>query len=256
MPIPTHEPSETVLARGTRAKVNGDWIRVGSERFMHEASVDTQEASPHAEKLLHLGRHVLYVAKGERLLGVIGVEDELRDDMKKALNRLRNLHIDEILLLTGDMERAAETIATRLAMDGYEANVLPADKAEAVLRHQIHGDRVIMVGDGINDGPSLAHADVGVAMGAARTDLAVETADVIIATDDALMLPGVIKLSQKTMAIVRQNFATAIGVNTVALMLSSMGVLSPLWAAVIHNATTVAVVGNSTRLFWYRMLER
>jgi cation-transporting P-type ATPase C len=257
VPLPRHEASETVLARGTQTRVDRQTIRVGSERFMAEAGIRTDgEIVRHADRLLAHGRHVLYVAREQQLLGLIGVEDELREDMKKALNRLRNLHVDEIVLLTGDRERAAEVIATRLAMDGYEANVLPADKADLVLSHRISGDRVVMVGDGINDGPALAHADVGIAMGTSRTDLAMEAADIVIASDDALMLPATVGMAKHTMAIIRQNFGTAIGVNTVGLVLGAMGVLSSLWGAVLHNATTVAVVANSGRLLFHRMLER
>ena len=254
--VPSHTPSETVMGRGAFTRVDGAVIRVGSVEFMRENGVDISSLARRGAALVERGRHALYVARDRELVGLLSVTDRLRDDMKKALNRLRNRDVDEIVLLTGDEERAAEVIATRLAMDGYEANVLPSDKAELVLRHQIHGDRVVMVGDGINDGPALAHADVGIAMGTTRTDLAMEAADIVIAADDALMLPAAVELAQKTMGIIRQNFATAIGVNTVGLVLGSIGVLAPLWGAVLHNATTVAVVGNSARLLWHRMLER
>ncbi len=254
--IPAHGTQETVVARGALCEVDGKVARVGSAQFMKETGVALDGAAATAERLHGRGRHVLYVAHGEQLVGLLAIEDDLREDMKKALNRLRNQQIDEIVLLTGDVERTAEVVATRLAMDGYEANVLPADKADLVLRHQIHGDRVVMVGDGINDGPALAHADVGMAMGTTRTDLAMEAADIVIASDDPLMLPATVTITQKTMAIIRQNFYTAIGVNTIGLVLASMGAISPLWGAILHNATTVAVVGNSARLLLHRLLDR
>jgi len=254
--IPAHEPPETVVARGTWCRVGEATVRVGSARFMEEAGVGISRAQAHAERLAARGRHVLFVARDHEAVGLVAIEDDLREDMKKSLNRLRNLNLDEIVLLTGDVERTAEVIATRLAMDGFEANVLPEDKADLVLRHQIHGDRVVMVGDGINDGPALAHADVGMAMGTTRTDLAMEAADIVIASDDPLMLPATVQITQKTMSIIRQNFATAIGVNTIGLVLASMGVINPLVGAVVHNATTVAVVANSARLIWHRMSER
>ena len=244
------------MARGALCEVDGKVARGGSAQFMKETGVALDGAAATAERLHGRGRHVLYVAHGEQLVGLLAIEDDLREDMKKALNRLRNQQIDEIVLLTGDVERTAEVVATRLAMDGYEANVLPADKADLVLRHQIHGDRVVMVGDGINDGPALAHADVGMAMGTTRTDLAMEAADIVIASDDPLMLPATVTITQKTMAIIRQNFYTAIGVNTIGLVLASMGAISPLWGAILHNATTVAVVGNSARLLLHRLLDR
>ncbi len=254
--VPAHGTPETVVARGALCDVGGVMTRVGSPIFMEESGIPLDGAKEAAESLHGRGRHVLYISSGECLVGLISIEDDLREDMKKALNRLRNQQIDEIVLLTGDVERTAEVVATRLSMDGYEANVLPADKADLVLRHQIHGDRVVMVGDGINDGPALAHADVGMAMGTTRTDLAMEAADIVVASDDPLMLPATVRITQKTMAIIRQNFAAAIGVNTIGLVLASMGAISPLWGAVLHNATTVAVVANSGRLLWHRLLDR
>jgi cation-transporting P-type ATPase C len=168
--------------------------------------------------------------------------------MRKALNRLRFSGMDDIILLTGDMEQHAEIVATRMAMDRYQAEVLPDDKAETVLRLQSKGTRVVMVGDGVNDAPALAYADVGIAMGGTRTDVAMEAADITITRDDPLLIPGVIRLGKKTMGVVRQNFGTVIGVNTAGIVLASIGVLPVFWAAVLHNSCTVAVVLNSSRL--------
>ena len=138
-------------------------------------------------------------------------------------------------------------------MDRYHAEVLPEEKSDVVLRLQQRGTRVIMVGDGINDAPALACADLGIAMGSTRTDIAMEAADITIASDDPLMIPSVIRLSQKTMGIVKQNFATSIGVNTTALVLAALGKLPVVWGAAIHNATTVLVVMNSLRLLLHDM---
>ena len=138
----------------------------------------------------------------------------------------------------------------------YEAEVLPKDKAEMVLRLQSKGVRTIMVGDGINDAPALAYADVGIAMGGTRTDIAMEAADITIKTDDPLLLPGVFRHAKKTMNIIKQNFATAIGVNTIGLVLASLGVLPVTWSAVLHNSTTILVVLNSVRLLFDRIVGR
>ena len=188
------------------------------------------------------------MARNDRLIGILGIQDELRENMKKSLNRLRLTGMDDIILLTGDVEQHAEIVAGRMAMDRYHAEMLPEDKAEVVLQLQSKGVRVIMVGDGINDAPALAYADVGIAMGGSRTDLAMEASDITITGDDPLMIPAIIRLAQKTMGIVRQNFSIAIGVNTVGLLLGAMGVLPPFWGAVLHNSTTIAVVLNSGRI--------
>jgi cation-transporting P-type ATPase C len=196
---------------------------------------------------------VIYVARNHALLGVMGIQDTLREDMKKSLNRLRMLGIDDIVLLTGDMEQHAELVATKMAMDRYHAQVLPEGKSDVVLRLQQKGRRVVMAGDGINDAAALACADVGIAMGGMRTDIAMEAADITISSDDPLMIPATILLSQKTMNIVKQNFATSIGVNTTALVLASLGRMPVVWGAAIHNATTVLVVLNSLRLLLHNM---
>ncbi len=159
--------------------------------------------------------------------------------------------MDDLVLLTGDVEQHAEVVADRMAMDRYRAEALPEDKAEMVLRLQSRGTNVVMVGDGINDAPALAYANVGIATGSTRTDVAMEAADITIAGEDPLLIPGAIRLGKKTMEIIRQNFGISIGVNTVGLILSAMGVLPVFWGAVLHNACTVAVVANSGRLLLY-----
>ncbi|MBI4865279.1 MAG: cation-translocating P-type ATPase [Candidatus Riflebacteria bacterium] len=251
--IPSHSESRVVVARGVETRVASSVIRVGSRLFMEENGIDLFRASDAVTKLVQRGENILYVARGKRLLGVIGVQDSLREGMKKALNRLRQCGIDDIVLLTGDVEQHAEIVATRMAMDRYQSEMLPEDKAEMILKLQSKGIHVVAVGDGINDAPALAYADVGVAMGSTRTDLAMEAADIIIAGDDPLKIPQLIQLSDKTMSIIDENFAASIGVNTVGLVLSAIGAMPVFWGAVLHNFCTVAVVLNSTRLLMHDM---
>lgn len=251
--IPSHSDNEIITARGVSTKIGRSIIRVGSKRFMEEAKVNNAAVEENAQRIARQGENVVYVARGKKLIGIIGVQDVLREDMKKSLNRLRNLGMDDIILLTGDVEQHAEIVAARMAMDRYHAEVLPDEKAENVLRLQSKGTSVVMVGDGINDAPALAYADVGIAMGNTRTDIAMEAADITITGDDPLMIPSVINLAQRTMNIVRENFATSIGVNTLGIMLASVGVLPVFWGAVLHNSCTVVVVLNSSRLLLHNM---
>ena len=251
--IPKHSDNEIIMARGVSTRVGRSLIRVGSQRFMQETNIGLTAVEEYAQRTARKGENVVYISRGKKLMGIIGIQDVLREDMKKALNRLRYFGIDDIILLTGDIEHHAEIVASRMAMDRYHSEVLPDEKAETVLHLQSKGTSVVMVGDGINDAPALAYADVGIAMGTTRTDIAMEAADITITGDDPLMIPSVIRLAQKSMSIVRENFATSIGVNTLGIMLASAGVLPVFWGAVLHNSCTVAVVLNSSRLLFHSM---
>ena len=253
--IPRHDEIEIVVAKGVQARVKDDIVRVGNAKFMKENNIQMDAATEQVSKLMLRGENFVYVAKGNVLAGVIGIMDPLRENMKKSINRLRNLNIDDIILLTGDVEQQAEMVASRMMFDRFEAEYLPEDKAIFALRLQSKGYRVAMIGDGINDAPALAYADVGIALGSKRTDLAMEAADITIQSDDPLTIPSVIRLSRSTMNIVKQNFATSIGVNSIGLVLGAMGVLPVFWGALLHNATTVAVVSNSLRLFFFDMTK-
>ncbi len=234
--------------RGVVATVDHRRVVVGSRGYLAEQGVDARAAQEIAAACAARGESVVYLADDGRLAGVVGVQDDLKENMKKAVNRLRNSGFDDIILLTGDVEQQAQVVSSRMALDRFKAEVMPENKADAILRLQSKGTHVVMVGDGINDAPALAFADVGIAMGATRTDIAIEAADITIAHDNPLLIPGVVELARKTMRIVKQNFAAAIGINTAGLVLSSLGFLPVFWAAVLHNATTVLVVANSTRL--------
>ena len=246
--IPKHSQIKVHLGKGVETTVNRRKIRVGSAAYLKSAGVAVSIADDIISGMHHRGENVIFVSRGKTLMGVIGIQDSLREDMKKTLNRLRRKGYDEIVLLTGDIEAHANVMASKMSVDSYKAEALPEEKAEKVLLKQAKGNRVVMVGDGVNDAPALAYADVGISLGRGSTEISIETADIAINNDNPLLLPGIIGLSQKTMQIVRQNFATAIGVNTVGLMLASMGVLPVFWAAVLHNATTIAVVTNSARI--------
>ena len=252
-PIPRHGPTHVSIGRGVQTTVAGAPVHVGNAPFMREQAIDLSRAEEAARRLIEHGEQVNYIARDHVLVGLMGIQDTLREDMRKSLNRLRLLGMDDIVLLTGDVEQHAELVATKMAMDRYQAQVLPEGKSDVVLRLQQKGRRVVMVGDGINDAAALACADVGIAMGAMRTDIAMEAADITITSDDPLMIPAAIRLSQKTMSIVKQNFATAIGVNTAALVLASLGRMPVVWGAAVHNATTVLVVLNSLRLLLHDM---
>lgn len=253
--IPKHTDVEIITSKGVRTIVNGKQILVGSRNFMSENSIDTSVLKEDILKISSSGESMMFVAEDNNLLGIIGIRDVLKENMKKTINRLRHKGIDEIILLTGDMKPQAELIGSKLAADTVYSEVMPETKSDIVIKRRALGANVIMVGDGINDAPALAYADVGIAMGATRTDVAMEAADITIAKDDPLLLPGIINLSRYTMKIIRQNFTASIAINSLGLLLGTAGVLPVVWGAILHNSTTLAVVLNSARVFFYDLEE-
>ena len=249
--IPKHKESVIKVARGIETFVNKDIIRVGSLKYMEENGISLEVASDIVKGMQNRGEIVIYVAKNNDLIGVIGVSDPPRENIKKAMNRLRNQGIGDIVLLTGDLRQQAETIASRMSMDRYESELLPEDKAKDILKFRSIGSKVIMIGDGINDAPALSYANVGIALGSSRTDIAMEAADVTITSDDPLLIPGVIGLAKNTVKIIKQNFAMAIGINSFALVLGATGLLPAIYSSILHNSITILVVGNSLRLLKY-----
>ena len=253
--IPKHNKIKTVVSRGVETKIgkgkDAITIRVGSKKYMLENNVDLTLATNAERGIISRGEIGLYVAQNEKIIGLIGVSDPPRENIKKAINRLRNYGVDDIVLLTGDLRQQAETIASRMSIDRYESELLPEDKAKNILKFQSKGSNVIMIGDGVNDAPALSYANVGVALGSTRTDVAMEAADITITQDNPLLVPGVIALSKNTVKTIKENFAMVIGLNTFALVLGATGILAPIYASVLHNSTTILVVMNSLKLLKY-----
>ena len=253
--IPKHNKIKTVVSRGVETKIGKGkeavTIRVGSKKYMLENNIDLTLATNAERGIYSRGEIGLYVAQDEKIIGLIGVSDPPRENIKKAINRLRNYGVDDIVLLTGDLRQQAETIASRMSMDSYESELLPEDKAKNILKFQSKGSNVIMIGDGVNDAPALSYANVGVALGGTRTDVAMEAADITITQDNPLLVPGVIGLSKSTVKTIKENFAMVIGLNTFALVLGATGILAPIYASVLHNSTTILVVMNSLKLLKY-----
>lgn len=247
--VPQHKSSRTIVARGMAAVVpdfegfaGGD-VLVGSCKLMQERGVEGLE-------LIHpedISMGYIYVAKNGMLLGIIGIKDPIRPLMKKTLNQMRRHGVDEIVMLTGDSEAVAAQVAKEMDIDSYHAEVLPEDKADYVMKLKKRGT-VMMVGDGINDAPALAFANVGTTLGSRQTDLAAETSAVTIRSEDPARLIEALQLGRRTMGLIHQNFTATITVNSAAMLLGALGVITPLWAAIIHNTATLAVVLNSARI--------
>jgi cation-transporting P-type ATPase C len=247
--VPQHKSSTTVVARGMKAVVpdfetyKGGSVLVGSRKFMEESKVRNLDDVEIGET----APNRIYVARDKKLLGVIGINDPIRPKMKKTLNQMRRYGIDEIVMLTGDSKEVAAQVAQDMDIDAYYAEVLPEDKANYVQKLKERGC-IMMVGDGINDAPALAFANVGVSLGGQQTDIAAESSAVTIRSEDPEGLMTALTIGRRTMRLIRQNFMATIAVNSAAMLLGALGRINPLWAAIIHNTATLAVVLNSARI--------
>ena len=247
--VPQHTSSRTIVARGMEAVVPdfegyaGGTVRVGSQKFLSEYGI--RGMATLAADLA--GKNLLYVARDKKLLGLIGIEDPIRPAMKKTLNQMRRHGVDEIVMLTGDSKTVATQVAREMDIDSYHAEILPEDKSSYVNQLKQRGT-VMMAGDGINDAPALAFADVGVSLGGRQTDIAAESSAVTIHSEDPERLVEALVLGRRTMRLVHQNFLATILINSGAMLLGALGRINPLWAAVIHNTATLAVVLNSCRI--------
>jgi Cu2+-exporting ATPase len=240
---------EAIAGRGARATVDGRRVEVGGPRLLIELRL---EPDPAAAGWARDGRTVLHVVADGRVLGALAVEDEVRPESAEAVERLHAMGL-KVAMVTGDARPVAESVARRLGIDEVAAEVLPADKAEAVRRFQAGGRRVAMVGDGVNDAPALATADVGIAIGAG-TDVAVESAGIVLVRSDPRDVVGAIRLSRATYAKMLQNLAWATGYNVIAIPVAA-GLLVP-WGidlpmavgAIAMSASTIIVAANAQLL--------
>lgn len=233
---------EAVPGMGIRAQVNGQQIAVGNYRLVSDAgelSIATQ--------LEDQGKTLLFVACEGQLVGILAASDTLRPEIPAALKAVRELGIKRIELLTGDNERSAAALAGQIGVD-YRANLLPEDKIRIVREYQAQGHVVVMVGDGVNDAPALAQAEVGIAMGAAGTDVAIEAAHVALMRDDWMLVPQVFRIARRTMRIVKMNLGFTVIYNTVGLLLAAFGILPPIFAAAAQSIPDLGILGNSARL--------
>ncbi|MBY0123766.1 cation-translocating P-type ATPase [Bacillus sp. S/N-304-OC-R1] len=245
--IPMHEEIEMIVGRGIKAIIENKLVLVGSKVFLSNWNISLEPLN-NIKSLVNPDENIVYVSYDTELIGIIILEDQIRDGMKKAINQLRRHGVDEVIMLTGDRFHPAKKIADELGMDAFIAEALPEDKANFVMNYKNKTDHLMMVGDGVNDAPALAYSNVGITLGTKRTDIAVESADVIITSDDPLALAEVIKMSQKTMKLIYQNLVVTILVNSGAILLGTIGYISPVIGAAIHNAATIAVVLNSGKI--------
>ena len=239
-----------VFARCGRSTDPPATVRVGNRRFLAEAGIALDPATDRIlDDLDREGQTSLIVAVDGAIAGVIGVRDAIRPEAHDVVHDLRQLKIKEIAVLTGDRQPPARAVAKRIHADTIEAELLPADKARWIEERRQAGRRVAMIGDGINDAPALAGADVGIALSGMGADLAAEAGDLILMGEPLRVLPELVQLSRATVAVIRQNIiGFAFGLNAVAMLSATFGLLGPVAAAILHQAGSLIVLLNSMRL--------
>lgn len=239
---------QSVTGKGAYATVDGQTIYVGSLKWIATLTTVDEMIEEQVKKLQQQGKTVVAAVSNDKFIGIIGIADQLRPESKNVLNKLNGLKVKHKVMLTGDAEPTAQAIATSLNMTDVRASLLPAEKLMAIKDLRAQFGAVAMVGDGVNDAPALASANVGIAMGGAGTDAALETADIALMGDDLTKLPYTIGLSRKTLRIIKENIIFALALKLVALLLVIPGWLT-LWIAIFADmGATLLVVFNSLRL--------
>ncbi len=196
------------------------------------------------------GRTVIMVTRDNTVIGLIAIADEIRPGTTEAVAALRKMGSKNIVMLTGDNAMVAKAVSEAIGIDGYQANLLPEQKLEAVKEFQQKGQIVGMIGDGINDAPALAKADVGIAMGATGTDVAIETADITLMKDDLWQFVDFVWMSQKVIRRIKINIGLSMVYNAIGLLLGVQALLSPITATIYQEAGCISVVLSSTLLLW------
>ncbi|MEE8381678.1 MAG: cation-translocating P-type ATPase [Thermodesulfobacteriota bacterium] len=247
------EETEVIVGRGIVAKKDGKAIMVGNERLFEDKGISlTSDAKKFLEEVSASGSTGVLVGYDSLIVGGIGIADILKADVHQSIRDIKKLGIKKVLMLTGDNKNVARAISEGAGLDEIVAELLPEEKLEYIKKLKNQGDKVAMVGDGINDAPSLVEADVGIAMGVIGTDAAIEAADIALTGDDLNKVSEAIALSRKTVSIIKQSLFISIVINGVALIFASTGDIGPIIGAIIHNIGSVVVVGNSSRLIRYR----
>jgi len=242
-----HSTFNYTPGKGVSVEGNGHRILVGNNVPLSEEGVDVSAEATHAAaQRASEGKTVVYVAQDKKICGLIAVSDKVRDESKTAVANLRSMGIKTIML-TGDNKVAAEIVAKDVGIEEVSAHLLPQDKVEVIKRLVAEGHRVAMVGDGINDAPALAYAQVGIGMGTG-TDVTIEEADIVLMTNDLQRIAYIVKASKKAYRTIMQNFYGTLTVDGVGVALAFLGFLNPLLAAGIHVASEFAFISNSARL--------
>jgi Cu+-exporting ATPase len=253
LPLRKPDTFSAVPGRGVIASFDGSTVMIGSPAYLEGEGIDLGPARGLLETLESQGKTAIVVARDRQVLGVIGIADTIRPEAPEVIRKLREAGIEPIML-TGDNARTARAVARQVGIERVLAEVLPAQKSEAVRQLQSQGLKVAMVGDGVNDAPALAQADVGIAMGSG-TDIAMEAGDVTLMAGNLHALWRAILLARRTMRTIQQNLFWAFFYNTILIPVAALGLINPMLAAGAMAFSSIFVVTNSLRLRRARIAE-
>ncbi|MBM2852555.1 MAG: copper-(or silver)-translocating P-type ATPase [Candidatus Nitrosotenuis sp.] len=245
---------EAVSGMGVKAIVNGKQILFGNRKLMQKFGITTDKIEQEMGNLESQGKTVMIISVDQNMSGLVAVADTIKESSKDAIADLKKLGI-ETIMLTGDNEKTANSVAKLVGIDKVIANVLPAEKANVIKKLQSEGKVVAMVGDGINDAPALAQADIGIAIGSG-SDIAKETGGIILIKDDIMDVARAIRLSRATMKKIKQNLFWALAYNTGAIPIAAIGLLSPIIAAAAMALSSISVIANSTLLKRFKLPQK
>ena len=249
--VPALEKFEVLNGLGVKAIVRGNFVYAGNRKMMKKFGIPTEPVEEKMSMLESQGKTAIIVAVDDKIEGIIAVADSLKESSPMAVAALKDLGI-ECIMITGDNEKTAKTIAEKVGIDKVIANVLPSDKASEIKKLQSQGKVVAMVGDGINDAPALAQADIGIAIGSG-SDIAKETGGIILIRDDVMDVSRAIRLSRVTMKKIKQNLFWAFAYNSGAIPIAAIGLLSPILAAAAMALSSISVIANSSLLKRYKI---
>jgi Cd2+/Zn2+-exporting ATPase len=241
------EQFEELSGRGVTARVDGRDVRIGRRTWLADSGIDLS-AMNDAKYAEPEGVSILYVVRDGEVLGWIGMEDRTREEARQAMEELRDLNVRERVMVTGDRWSVARRVAREMGCTEVQAEVLPADKLELVDALKKEGHLVAVVGDGVNDAPALAAGDLSIAMGAAGSDVAINSATVALMNNDLRRLAFLVRLSRQTVHVVHQNLLVGACFIVAFLIMAGLGIISPVVGAVLHTCAASFVVFNSARL--------
>lgn len=250
--LPAPDEAEIITGHGVKFRIGNDWYYIGNRKLLNENGINTSQQEMELRMEEDKGQTAVLLSSTEKVIGIISIADVVREDGKQLVKDLKALGIQEIVMLTGDNERTAKAVAGKLGLDGYYAELLPEDKVEVLTELQNEHGRTGMVGDGVNDAPALASADLGIAVGGAGKDVAMETADVVLMSSELSKLAYAVGLSRATVRNMKQNIYFALLVAGLLLAGVLLKTVNLSFGMLVHELSVLLVIVNAVRLLRYK----